>query len=83
MLISEVVHYYIKSPMSGSGLLLKSWSGRSQVAAKTTQITAITIAYSSKTNGKALSLKIPQYSNAEYREAMLELSEKLLPCHLA
>lgn len=83
MLISEVVGYYIKSPVSGSGLLLRSWSGRSQVATQTTQITAITIAYSSKPNGKALSLKIPHYSNAEYREAMLELSEKLPPCHLA
>lgn len=83
MLISEVVGYYIKSPMSGSGLLLRSWSGRSQVAAKTTQIMAITIDYSSKPNGKALSLKIPHYSIVEYREAMLKLSEKLPPCHLA
>lgn len=83
MLISEVMGYYTKSPVSGSGLLLRSWSGRSQVAAKTTQMMAITTDYSSKPNGKALSLKIPHYSHAEYREAMLELSEKLPPCHLA
>lgn len=44
---------------------------------------AITIDYSSKPNGEALLLKMPHYSMVEYREAMLELSEKLPPCHLA